>query len=109
MKCPKVQTQYDDPMKLFLSKRERELLYAPPAVTSTQIVCGDCSHIGNDYPKRPIRTRLRVDGRCDRCGGRSYALASIVFARRALQIRDRIAETEEANDLERLYSREIPQ
>jgi len=91
---------------LFLNKHERDLLYAAPAVTSTQIVCGDCSHRGNYYPEHPIRTLLRIDGRCDRCGGRSYELASIVFARRAVQIRSRLAEIKEANQLELLYNGE---
>ena len=37
-----------------------------------QIICGDCSGDNNI----PVKTYLNRSGNCDRCGGRSYVLAS---------------------------------
>ncbi|MCI0487652.1 MAG: hypothetical protein L0229_13755 [Blastocatellia bacterium] len=37
-----------------------------------QIICGDCS--GDNA--MPVKTFLNRSGNCDRCGGRSYVLAS---------------------------------
>src|SRR5262245_3621871 len=97
---------------LFLNKHERDLMYALPAVTKTQIVCGDCSapplywnlsrtldeRRNEPWPARPIKTLLTLDGCCDKCGGRNYELASMLAARAAL---DRIGRLE-AEELEEL-------
>ncbi|HWN99246.1 MAG TPA: hypothetical protein VNS63_08255 [Blastocatellia bacterium] len=49
---------------------------------AVQIVCGDCAGEG----ERPVRTCLDQSGRCARCGGTSYVLAS-ELASNVLQLR----------------------
>ena len=50
--------------------------YASPRVTTVQIVCGDCA----GFETLPRRTFLTAEGRCAKCGGRSYELAARVCA-----------------------------
>lgn len=104
---------------LFLNDHERDLLYALPAVTETKIVCGDCSapplywtraraiddRRCDPWPARPVKTLLTLDGRCHKCGGRNYELASILAARAALDRMGRL-EAPQLEELEQLYERE---
>lgn len=50
----------------------RKRVFEVPRVTAVQIVCGDCAGHG----VLPRKTFLTSEGRCENCGGRSYALAS---------------------------------
>ena len=52
-------------------------LRATSPLRKIQIICGDCS--GNEG--QPRRTFVDRMGRCEECGGSSYVLASISFAR----------------------------
>ncbi|MCI0485417.1 MAG: hypothetical protein L0229_02340 [Blastocatellia bacterium] len=52
-------------------------LRASSPLLKVQIVCGDCA--GEEG--RPRRTFADRRGRCEECGGDSYVLASISFAR----------------------------
>ena len=45
-----------------------------------QIICGDCAGDG----ERPLKTFADSFGRCEGCGGDSYVLASVFYARRAV-------------------------
>jgi hypothetical protein len=109
--------------ELFLSNRERSLLYALPAVTRTLIVCGDCSappihwrretagqvideRRSGHWPDRPFKTLLTLDGRCDKCGSRNYELASVIDARHGVALRSRLQGLAEASELEQLYQKE---
>jgi hypothetical protein len=65
------------PMPLQVEDRSSALL-----TVAVQIVCGDCAGDG----ERPIRTCLDQSGRCARCGGTSYVLASDLAAN-VLQLR----------------------
>ena len=65
---------------IILKKRENhsgQLIEPRASILSigVQIICGDCS--GDD--DRPIKTYLSRSGNCNRCGGRSYILASRHF------------------------------
>jgi hypothetical protein len=69
----------------FLNRLTR---HAVPALTPTEIICGDCA--GDDL--LPRRTKLTVEGSCAKCGGRSYALASLVGVALACYLRNNNTE-----------------
>jgi len=48
-------------------------------MTSVQIVCMDCSDPESHWPERTLLTERN---RCSRCGGKSYLLASLMYAAR---------------------------
>jgi DnaJ-class molecular chaperone len=71
------------------TKLEQISAAAMPRVTRMQIVCGDCGGDG----LLPRRTFLTSSGDCDRCGGRSYELASKLCQKLAIQLTKRHEET----------------
>ncbi|HSE36627.1 MAG TPA: hypothetical protein VLG74_04935 [Blastocatellia bacterium] len=76
----------------FLSRREDpDQLFqrrAEPLMMGVLIICGDCAGDG----RLPTRTYLDRSGRCARCGGHSYLLASVVGAHRAEATAERLEE-----------------
>ena len=82
------------PKKLYLSRADLYVSRLPKP--GEWIVCGDCGITFDEAGEMntlPLKTRLVNNGRgescCDRCGGRSFELASIVCAalNRTLQSR----------------------
>lgn len=78
------------------SLRERDVLLDArtlPRVTVTAIYCLDCA--GEDYP--PRKTFLTSAGRCHKCFGRAYQLATVWAPgmREILQQRFRARQTRE--------------
>ena len=72
---------------------DRDQLYqrrGEPLMMGVQIICGDCA--GTE--PLPIRTYLDRNGRCARCGGHTYLLASATGARRAEATVKRLREAE---------------
>ena len=57
------------------SRKEREFVRSGRSAlhyAAIQIICGNCSGDGDI----PVKTFMDVHGACERCGGRSYLLAS---------------------------------
>lgn len=84
-----------------LSALWRLLLHLPEgpvrtdAITSTVIICADCS---DEERLLPVKTFLTAAGRCHNCFGRSYQLASRVGPEMSAAIR-RTREVPEYSDL----------
>lgn len=67
------------------TRRSREYVQPDKATlhySAVQIICGDCSGDG----LMPLKTFMDQHGRCERCGGASYILASErgLFLRRSM-------------------------
>ncbi|HLF83291.1 MAG TPA: hypothetical protein VI837_03865 [Blastocatellia bacterium] len=75
-----------------------------PLTMGVQVICGNCS--GESY--RPNRTYLDLNGHCDRCGGRSYVLASIVASNRAQARAERLREAYTESGFGRVIPFEAP-
>src|SRR5512144_1667536 len=61
---------------------------AEPLMMGVLIICGDCAGEG----RLPARTYLDRSGRCARCGGHSYLLASVAGANRAQATAEQLTE-----------------
>ena len=76
---------------LLSRKTDPDQLYqrrAEPLMMGVLIICGDCAGDG----RLPARTYLDRSGRCARCGGHSYLLASVAGAHRAEATAERLKE-----------------
>lgn len=85
----------------FLSALWHLLLHLPEgtvrtdAITATVIICADCSDVERLLP---VKTFLTAAGRCHRCYGRSYQLASRIGLEMSAAIK-RAREVPEYSDL----------
>lgn len=73
-----------------------------PKTTAIEIICGDCA--GDEL--LPLRTKLRSDGRCAVCGGRSYVPAAKLCNALSQHIQNQREKKEENNYVKELKNSE---